>query len=259
MRKLLILTAALTAVLPFLAQGQTEGYYDRSYVRLSYVKGDAYVQRAQDLGYEQGELNLVLIQGDKVGTRDGRLEVQLGRGNYLRLDDGTLVDLVGLPQGDNDPTKFHLLSGRIFVRVSALDREKNFEIHTPDASFYLLDEGLYRVDLVGDRETEFLVYRGQAEAAGETGSVLVQEGEMIVAADGRLATSAMALRARNDDFGAWNSTRDDLYGRRVDRSYLPSDYADYESELNDYGRWTYESSYGYVWVPTVSYADWQPY
>jgi len=259
MKKVLILATVLVVGLPVLALGQTEGYYDRSYVRLSYVKGDVYVQRAQDLGYEQGELNLVLVQGDKIGTRDGRVEVQLGRGNYLRLDAETLVELVALPRGDSEPAKFHLLSGKIFVRVASLDREKNFEIHTPDASFYVLDEGLYRVDIIGNMETEFMVYRGQAESAAEDGSILVQEGEMIVAANGRFTTSAMALRARNDDFGAWNSTRDNLYARRMSRTYLPAEYADYESELNDYGRWTYEDSYGYVWVPTVSYMDWRPY
>jgi len=259
MKKVLILAMAAAVGLPFLAYGQGGGYYDRSYVRLSYVRGDVYVQRAQDLGYEQGELNLVLIEGDKIGSRDGRVEVQLGRGNYLRLDNDTLVELVALPRRDDDPSKFHLLSGRIFVRVEALDREKNFAIHTPDASFFVLDEGLYRVDILGNMETEFMVYRGQAEAAGDEGSILVREGEMIVAADGRFTATRLALRARNDDFGAWNGARDALYARRASRTYLPADYADYESELGDYGRWVYESSYGHVWVPTVSYGDWRPY
>ena len=259
MKKVLILATAMIVAVPVLALGQSAGYYDRSYTRLSYVKGDVYVQRVQDLGYEEGEVNLVVVEGDKIGTRDGFVEVQLGRRNYLRLDRDTQVDMVGLPRGDYDPTKLHVLAGRIYVRVNNLDREKNLEIHTPDASFYVLDEGLYRVDVLGSQMTEFLVYEGQAEAAAEEGSVVVGDGEMVAAANGRLTSDPVGLRARRDDFSAWNDSRDGLYARRTSRTYLPSEYSEYESELADYGRWVNEGSYGYVWVPTASYDDWRPY
>jgi hypothetical protein len=259
MRKLMTLAIAAVVVLPFLAFGQSEGYYDRSYTRLSFVKGDVFVQRAQDLGYEQGEVNLVVVQGDKLGTRDGRAEIQLGRGNILRLDRDTQVDIVGLPSRDNDPTKLHVLSGSVFFRVRSVDQEKNLQIHTADASFYILEAGLYRVTVLDDRETEFSVLSGQAEAAGEDGSVLVRDGEMIVASDGRIVSGPTGLRERGDDFSVWNETRDGLYARRQSRTFLPSEYSEYETELSDYGRWSYESEYGYVWVPTVIHNDWRPY
>ncbi|MCK7478630.1 MAG: hypothetical protein M0C28_15565 [Candidatus Moduliflexus flocculans] len=41
---------------------------------MSYVNGSVYVQRTGDLGYEKGEVNLALVQGDKMGT-----EVRPGR------------------------------------------------------------------------------------------------------------------------------------------------------------------------------------
>ena len=259
MRKLMTLAIAAVVVLPFLAFGQSEGYYDRSYTRLSFVKGDVFVQRAQDLGYEQGEVNLVIVQGDKLGTRDGRAEIQLGRGNILRLDRDTQVDIVGLPSRDDDPTKLHVLSGSVYFRVRSVDREKNLQIHTADASFYILEDGLYRVTVLDDRETEFSVLSGQAEAAGEDGSVLVRAGEMIAASDGRIVSGPAGLRERGDDFSSWNETRDGLYARRQSRTFLPSEYSEYETELSDYGRWSYESEYGYVWVPTVIHNDWRPY
>ena len=53
------------------ATGDAE-YYSYSYARLSYVKGDVYIQRADDLGFEEGVVNLALIQGDKIGAREGR-------------------------------------------------------------------------------------------------------------------------------------------------------------------------------------------
>jgi len=257
-----IMTLAITAAVlfPFLAFGQSEGYYDRSYTRLSYVQGDVYIQRAQDLGYEKGEVNLVVVAGDKIGTRDGRAEIQLGRGNILRLDRNTQIDLAGLPGRDGDPTKIHLLGGSVFFRVRNEDQEKDLQIHTPDASYYILEPGLFRVDVRDNRQTDFSALSGRAEAAGEEGSVEVSSGETVTAADGRLNGNPSGLVARGDDFSSWNESRDGLYASRADKSYLPSDYAEYENELADNGDWSYESDYnGYVWVPRVGDSNWRPY
>jgi len=259
MKKIALIGMVFLAVFPFLGFAQSGSYDQRSYARMSYVKGDVYVQRGQDLGFEQGEVNLVVVTGDKLGTRDGRLEIQLGDRNYLRLDNYTQIDVVNLPARDGDTTKIHVISGSAFVRVNNLVAEKSFELHSPDASFYLLEEGLYRLDVRENRETEFSVLSGQAEAAGEEGSVLVKSGEQVIVANGRFVSQPMSVSLRRDEFNSWNETRDALFARRVARSYLPAEYSDYESELADNGRWTYESSYGYVWVPTVSYADWRPY
>jgi hypothetical protein len=259
MKKIITIATALLAVLPFVAFAQNEGYYSGSYTRMSYVKGDVYVQRGQDQGYEQGEVNLVIVEGDKLGTKNGRLEIQLGRRNHLRLDDFTQVDIIALPKSDSDPTKIHLLAGSLFVRINSLDREKSFEIHTPDASFYVMEAGLYRVDIGDNKDTEFRVYSGSAEAAGEEGSVLVKEGEQIVAVDGRFTSESSSMISRRDDFGDWNESRDAVYARTMSRTYLPADYADYENELADNGNWVYEGSYGNVWVPRQAYSGWQPY
>jgi hypothetical protein len=249
----------LAVVFPFLAFGQSTTYYDRSYTRMSYVQGDVFVQRAQDQGYEKGEINLVVVQGDKIGSRAGRLEIQLGRRNYLRLDNDTQVDLVNLPGRDGDPTKLHVLAGSVYLRVQALDREKNFEIHTPDASFYLLTAGSYRVDVRENRETEFSVLSGSAEAAGEEGSVAIGDGRRIIASNGRFTSEAVSLLARRDDFGGWNETRDASYARPAGQTYLPAEYSDYENELDENGSWVNEAEYGNVWVPRGVNSDWRPY
>ena len=258
MKKIMTLAILAAVAVPFLAFGQSEEYYDRSYTRLSYVQGDVYIQRAQDLGYEQGEVNLVVTAGDKLGTRDGRAEIQLGRGNVMRLDRATQIDVAGLPGRDGDPTKIHVLAGSVFFRVRNADREKDLQIHTPDASFYVLEPGLYRVDVRDNERTEFAAFSGRAEAAGEEGSFEIEYGESVLAFDGRLDASSR-LNARNDDFSSWNESRDEMYAKRLEKSYLPSEYADYEYELADNGSWAYENDYGYVWVPRVYTPEWRPY
>jgi hypothetical protein len=259
MRKIITLAAVLVALAPSAILAQTEGAYDRSYVRMSYVQGDVYVQRSGDLGYQAGEVNLVVITGDKIGTRAGRLELQLGRQNYLRLDNDTVVEMAALPGADAQPTKIHLLSGSVFVRVNSLDGARNFEIHSPDASFYILAEGLYRLDVREGRETSLRVVEGEAEASGEQGSIVARSGESIVAAGGRFVADGTGLASSADDFRSWNDSRDALFSRPVEQSYLPAEYSEYETELADNGRWAYEPDYGNVWVPRVAYDDWRPY
>jgi len=259
MKKLVMIAAMLSIISPFPVFGQSEGYYSGSYTRLNYVQGDVYIQRAQNLGYEKGEVNLVVITGDKLGTREGRAEIQLGRSNYLRLDRNTVVDIAKLPSGEGDLTNFHLLSGSVYLRVYNLDREKNFQIHTPDASFYVMEPGLFRVDVLENRETRFGADSGSAEAAGEEGSVLIHNGEQVTATNGRFTSSPVMLQSRRDDFSDWNASRDALFAQRPTQRYLADDYSDYESELSNYGRWAYEPSYGNVWVPTISDYDWRPY
>jgi hypothetical protein len=260
MRKAILIAAVVAlAFAPVAFAQSSESYYGGSFTRMSFIKGDVFIQHGQDAGFEQGELNLVVLEGDKLGTKDGRLEVQLGRRNYLRLGDYTQVDIVTLPRQDGGRTKIHLLAGRAFVRVGSMGGEKNFEIHTPDASFYVLESGLYSVEVRENRETEFAVFSGSAEAAGEEGSVVVNARQQITAANGRLVSSPEALIARRDDFGDWNASRDAIYAKKVDRTYLPADYSDYETELADNGRWVNEAEYGNVWVPNVSTSDWRPY
>ena len=258
MKKTASFLMALIFVLFGSALAQTENNYPYSYARMTYVKGDVFVQRAEDLGYEEGTVNLALIEGDKLGTKFGRTEVHFGRKNFLRLDDNTEVELVALPREEDDRIKLHLLKGRVYLRVNFLDSEKTIEVHTPDASFYILEEGLYRLEIRENLETEFMAFEGSAEAAGEEGSLLVGSRERLVASSGRLG-SQTALYFQGDAFARWNEDRDALHSQYVSRRYLPSELDEYEYELTSNGRWIYERPYGYVWVPYVYYTDWRPY
>jgi len=259
MKKICVLMGCLGLLASFALSSEEEAY-SYSYARLSFIKGDVFVERAEDLGYEEGVVNLPLVEGDKLGTKEGRAEIHFGRKNYLRLDGYTHIDFVQLPKRGDDSTKLNLLSGSVFLRVSYLDEEIRFEIHTPDASFYVAEEGLYRFEVRENRETELFVYQGSIEAAGEEGSLLVESEEKLVVSNGYFTTDPENFYGRLDDgFSQWNKERDDLHLRAVSQSYLPSELNEYENELADNGRWEYERPYGYVWVPYVVHHEWVPY
>ena len=259
MKKLFAALIACVLCLPVLAAAQDEGVYSRSYARINAISGGASVQRAGDLGYEAGAVNLAVAEGDKLGTQDGRVEVQFGGRCYLRADRRTQVEFAKLPRQDNDPTKIHILSGSIYLRVGALDQEKAFEVHSPDASFYVLEEGLYRFNIMNNSETELQVIEGSCEAAGDGGSVVVKSRERLVASGGKLRSDPQPFAANLDDFGQWNESRDGLLARNVSQSRLPAELGEYESEFDQNGTWSYQSDYGYVWSPRISGYDWRPY
>ncbi len=258
MRKAVMILMALVFFSPSIVSAQEEGYYSYSYARLSYVKGDVVVERAGDLGTEQGVVNLALVEGDKLGTRNGRAEVYFGKKNYLRLDSNTDVEFANLPRQGDDRIRLHLLSGSIYLRVGYLEEEKSLEVHTPDASFYVLESGLYRFDMRGSGQSELTVLEGSVEAAGEGGSELISSRTRILASNGRLGSQS-SLSYNRDDFDNWNEDRDSLENQYVSKRYLSSELEDYEYELASNGDWVYERPYGYVWVPSVHYPDWRPY
>jgi hypothetical protein len=235
-------------------------YDGNSFARLSYVKGDVFFQRAEDMGYEEGTVNLPVVEGDKLGTNDGRAEIHFGKKNYLRVDQYTQVDFVRLPRVEDDSVSLHLLSGTVYLRLNAMDREREFEIHTPDGSFYILEEGLYRFGVSDNQETVLDVIEGTAEAAGEEGSEFVRSGERLIMAGGIFTFGPEYLYAGQEDgFTDWNRERDMFQNRYVRNRYLPAELNEYEAELDYYGRWTYESPYGYVWIPNVYHYSWRPY
>jgi len=258
MKKWALFTAALILFFSW-AAAQDDTYYDNSYARMSYVSGDTYVQRAQDLGYEAGSVNLPVISGDALGTREGRLEIHFGQQNYLRMDRHSQMDVTQLPSRNLDYVKLHLKSGEIFLRISYLGEAQGVELHTQDASFYVLEEGLYRIRTGQAGETELRVIEGSMEAAGENASEVVRVLERLVAAEGRFILGPTRLASRYaDDFSGWNQSRDALLARPAS-SHLPEELSAYEGELAAGGHWSDESPYGYVWVPQVYHDTWRPY
>ncbi|HSA96601.1 MAG TPA: DUF6600 domain-containing protein [Acidobacteriota bacterium] len=235
-------------------------YTNESIARLSFVEGKGFVQRASDLGYEEAALNMPISEGDRIGTSEGRLEVHFGKGNYIRLDDDTKVDILNLPKKDDDIARIRVWSGRVYLVVGSLKKEKGIELHTADSSFYVLERGVYRVNVRENRNTEIQVYQGLIEVAGEEGSTLLKASQKLEIAEGRFASKPSSFIAvANDGFDRFNESRTSATTREVAQSRLPEDLSDYETVLDENGEWTYLPPYGNVWRPNDVDDDWRPY
>ena len=235
-------------------------YTNESVARLSFVEGKAFIQRASDLGYEEGALNMPISEGDRIGTTDGRAEIHFGKGNYIRLDAETKLDVLNLPKKEDGVTRLRVWSGNIYIVVGTLKKEKTIELHTADSSFYILDRGIYRVNVRENRDTEIEVFEGLIEAAGEGGSTLLKASQRLEITEGRFASKPSSFIAvANDGFDKFNESRNSVTGRQYAKKHLPEDLSDFEAELDEYGEWMNLAPYGNVWVPGGIDEEWRPY
>ncbi|MBM3284679.1 MAG: FecR domain-containing protein, partial [Candidatus Aminicenantes bacterium] len=235
-------------------------YTNDSFARLSYISGNAYIQKGPELGYEEGVVNMPVEEGDRLGTTDGRAEIYLGKKNYVRLDNNTKLDFLSLPKKGSDLIRLRLWAGNIYLSVNRLMKEKTLEVHTSDASFYILDEGLYRIDVDENKKTALFVFNGLVEAAGEEGSQLLKSEQSLEAAGGKFSSRPKRFLAVAEDvFDRWSDFRESHLRTEISNRYLPEELEDFERELEEYGEWVYLSPYGWVWVPGGVDADWRPY
>jgi len=233
---------------------------DGSFARLSFLSGRAFIQRAAELGSEEAAVNMPVAEGDRLGTAEGRAEIYLAKKTYLRLDNNTKVDFTLLPKKDSSLIRLRQWAGSCYLDVAKLEKEKSIEVLTSDATFYILDEGLYRIDVRENARTEILVFQGLVEASGEEGSILVKKDQRLAVASGRFDGRPAAFFAAADDgFDRWNQDRTSIVHRPYARRYLPNELEDFEGELDEYGDWRYTDEFGYVWMPSAMESGWRPY
>jgi len=239
-------------------------YYDNAKVlRVKFAEGESFVKRSYEDGFEETAINLPIFEKDLAGTTNGHLEVYMGRLNYLRLDQDSEVVFEKIPELRKTSLTLRVVKGGIYIDVENLDFERDIEIQTPDCGIFLLDKGLYRVNVTEGGRTEVFVFDGIAEVAGEDYTRNVRENQKIVMLNGSVKERPYYFYSSDtDDFDRWSRNRNQNEGaeRYSSSRYLDEGYEDYEYELTRSGRWSYNSTYGsYVWVPYNVGADWRPY
>ena len=260
MRKIISSSRRFIVLIPLPRFGQSESYYDRSYVRMSYVQGDVYVQRGKDIGYEQGEVNLVIVEGDKIGTKDGRAEFQLGRQNILRLDRFTQVDVVS-----PFPARTRIRPTSIFSPAAFISGSRPWTANgisrsiPPTPRFISLRRGS-----TGSMSGRIKKPNSASIAVGPKPRARTVRSWS--APESMSSPWTAGSRPNPDRFppGATSSTIGARPGMLFTpgaphRPICPQSYSEYENELADNGRWVEESSYGHVWVPSIYDDDWRPY
>ncbi len=233
--------------------------------RLSFVQGDVSFLRAGVTDWAPVVENLPLLAGDQLYVGPGgRAEVQLARGNYLRLSENTALTIA---EFSDSVAQFEITEGTVIIRTERLlSAFPRFEVDTPNTAVVLKQDGLYRIDIRGENSSELIVRAGEAEASTDEGTFRVREGHRLAvdtSTDGRVE---LATDTTRDDWDQWSYDRDTTIDR-TNVALAPDYVTNYETDNNDfygvsdlssYGTWTSYSSYGQCWIPRVG-SDWAPY
>ena len=224
--------------------------------RISYTQGSVSFQPGGDGDWLDAVPNRPLTTGDNLwADQNSRAEVQIGSSS-IRLGQETSVTILDL---GNSVTQLRVSMGSLFFRVRHVGSDDVFEVDTPNLAFNVTEPGEYRVDVNenGDQTTA-TVWRGDAEITGGGSSYRLSEGQQGTFSGVDQLRYDVAEIGRDDDFSRWCLDRDRRHDRVRSAQYVSDEVTGYE-DLDEYGRWHYEPSYGYVWTPVGVAYDWAPY
>ena len=249
------LCGALLLAAPLLAAAQPADPPARV-ATLSALEGGA--QLAPDgRNFMPASLNWPVTTGTRLVVDPGaRAELHAGW-SALRL--GPRADL-GVTELDDDTLQVALTDGVLSLRVRQLQPGERVEIDTPQLALVAAQPGEYRLDVDPRANTTRLtVHAGSATVYGAAGQSSSVGARQQVLYRGRALEVTQAGPAWRDDFDQWVAGRDALEERSRSAQFVPRDLPGY-AQLDAYGEWAQDPSYGPVWYPQVGLAaDWAPY
>lgn len=223
--------------------------------RMGIVQGDVQVYTEDAQAWVPASINTPLAQGDRVWVPDGgRSELQFQGGLVVRLDAVTSFDILSL---DENTFQFYVNVGRTYVNNRTYGVEY-LQVDTPVGSIGCYDNSLTMIDVEENGTTEVSVLKGYAYAETRNGKIRVPAGKTLRI--GEDLQAELFPLSSPDEWEEWNRTLDGRIGDGASLRYLPDELYDYGYDFDTYGRWLYDTSYGYVWTPTFSISvNWAPY
>ncbi len=236
--------------------------------RIVSAAGDIYVISAKAGGVNYVEGNVVVTKkdgksgallsqdkleiGDRVSTgANGKAEILLNPGSFLRLGANSEFEFVTTDLGK---LKLKIHRGSIVFEVYASDEFK-IEVETPKNKVYLIDSGVFRIDLNGVGEM-VSVWKGRAQV-GEDIANTVTKGKRALLSSGQVSIVKFD-RDNRDSLDTWSKLRakniaeankrlqDRVLSQSLRDSFRGQGWGFYES----FGLWVYNPIYGtYCFLP----------
>jgi len=237
------------------------GAEDLLHARVSFDAGGAMIKGSQDADWSYATINTIVLPGDSLWIDNGgSLELEMAGGSFLRMADGSKVEVVSLAPSS------HIRGWTGSLYVHRIRRSSgDFVFETPACKVEVDQDSSARFDVVGEGATTVSVRWGRVTVRTLTGpSVMVSEGERAYIDPGCLPSTPVIFdRSYEDSFDAWNRERGRVLA--VGPVSLPEPVATKiettrvigVTDLDPYGEWVYVDS-SYYWRPTVV-VDYVPY
>src|ERR1700690_3165477 len=211
--------------------------------RISVIDGTVSIQPGGSGDWGNAMKNRPVTIGDKIWVDNGaRAELQAGEAS-LHLGEMTALSFLNPNEG--------------FTQIRQGDV---YEVVTPNLAFTVHEAGAFRIDVNENGDfPSVTVFRDQGEIAANGQSYPLHANERAdVTGTGTEVRYAASAALGPDALDHWASDRDSKEENSQSAKYVSRDVVGY-SDLDDYGTWKEEPTYGNVWVPNNVSPGWAPY
>jgi hypothetical protein len=171
---------------------------------VNFVAGDVKTRRADGNDWLRVSVKDDLKSGDAARTgADGRVEVLLNPGSYLRAGASTEFEL---EDASLDNLRVRLTRGSVLVEATGYgDLGLDIEVATPQTRVSIVRTGVYRIDVSRSGETAVSVLKGRALVGEGAAGLTVKAGK--VARVGAGVEVAKADKKQRDELDLWSRER----------------------------------------------------
>jgi hypothetical protein len=224
--------------------------------RVAVADGDAQIWRVEENNtgqWDRAVINDVISVGTGLYTGDdGRYEVRVGPHTFRLGADSR----GGFSQLDYVGAVFNLEYGALNVRLAQPGHGETSFVTASGARLELRAPGRYRVDVTDRGPVRLTVFEGHGTMNSNGVIMDVASGQAVVVNPGVAGISYE--QAVSTEFDQWALARDDRY-RDVRSAQYVSPYMTGYEDLDAYGEWVPDVTYGTVWYPRVVPVGWAPY
>ncbi|NUM54026.1 MAG: hypothetical protein HUU46_10320 [Candidatus Hydrogenedentes bacterium] len=247
----LVVGIGVLALLPANAQGGMQA-------RVSFDEGATLIRGTNDSDWGHATTNTIVLPGDSLWVRErGTAEIEMSAGTFVRMADGSNIDLESLPPS----VSLRAIAGSLYVH--RLSRSSgDVLVKTPACDVMIESDTCARIDVREAGSTTISVRWGLANVSGgDRQWQRVAARQRVYVDTGYLPSQPVDFDpSEEDDFDAWNRSRVGFLATGADN--LPdtvrfSGSTIGYSELGYYGEWRQIEGRTY-WQPTYV-ADFVPY
>lgn len=220
--------------------------------RVNFVKGVAGVLHSATDPGQQLAVGDELAAGDLVCTGpEGRLEILLSPGAYLRLAENSVFQMVST---DLDDVRIFLRRGSVVIEAGqGTDNTFLIQAAMPSGTAVLEKRGIYRLNVAGKR-SELLVMSG--ETSIKPAEIKVKEGKRVAITGGVAEPVAKIEKTAPDPLETWSTERTENLtkaNQALNQSELSRALGTLAAaNVRRGGYWVYSRDLGYsVFVPYV--------
>lgn len=219
------------------------------------VTGEASVHSRGQTDWQRLMITDDLDAGDRVRTAyDGRVEILLNPGSYLRIGGNSEVELSNNTLSN---LEVRLIRGTAIVEATGADGlELNINISTPHTKLAIVRQGLYRLNVVPGDATELIVRKGRVILSDSHTKVKGGNKVVFSATNVTVAKLTKEEKKTQQDVDVWSKERAETLAkanRRITDRMLNSafaSYSDWDPFSRSSGLWFFNRGAGcYTFLP----------